>query len=121
MNIKDKLKLRFLKPKTILGQWLNLLFIGLSASVSFYSYYLIQFNLCTNDACSSLKITKLWVMFSPAYILYGILSLVIGYFLYEYKQLPSIYADCIAMATTFCILFIGFLPIAISNELSSIT
>jgi len=107
MEIRNKLKVRFLKPSSKIGRWFNI-FELLSVSIgSFIVFYIVQNDMCIGSDCKSFSATKIIITISPFFIVYGVTSLVVAYFLANNKNLAVLYANSITIMSMFGFLMMG--------------
>lgn len=117
MFSKEKRRLPRFFPRSRVSRFLDSGFVVLAGLASLFEYYLIEFELCTADACSALTITKFWYDASFSYLLYGVCVLGVGAFLWAEKDLARINAGIITVSIAVSTVLNGMIVFAISKEL----
>ncbi|MCU7927269.1 MAG: hypothetical protein KZQ97_12610 [Candidatus Thiodiazotropha sp. (ex Dulcina madagascariensis)] len=117
MNKIDTVVEKCSMPKQAVGRWINTIMLILVSLGSFTSFYIIRFHLCGSFECKDLKITGIFYLFSPAFMVFGALVLIVSAFIKKEKDLPSIYSDSITASLVFAMLLMLFIPFGVSIEI----
>jgi type IV secretory pathway TrbL component len=119
----NKLKRYFEKssePKSAFGRWLNSFMLLLVFIGSFVAFYIIRFHLCGSIDCRELRITGIWYMFSPFFMLFGASALMLSIYISKEENLSSKISDAITISIVTAALLLLFIPSGISIEISSL-
>ena len=107
MEIINQLKLRFLKPSSKIGRWFNVIEMCLVAIGSFVAFYVVQSAMCIGSDCKSFNESEIITTISPFFIMYGVASLVVGYFIASTNNLPVLYVNSITIMAMFGFIMMG--------------
>ena len=105
-------------PKSPIGRLLNAAILLIISLASFVAFYLIRFEVCGDYPCADLAVMGIWYLFSPGFMVYGALVMVLSRFIQKEVELPSGISDCITVALLIATLMMLFIPYAISIEIA---
>ena len=120
-NIKEEFSKKYLSPQGRITRYFDSFFIFMCSIVSIYIYYGINYELCSNNVCEKLVVTKYWFTSSYLFLIYSASVFVTGLFVLKTKELQRIYSISIALAIGTSFILCGMLFFAIMRELGSAT
>jgi NADH:ubiquinone oxidoreductase subunit 2 (subunit N) len=116
MSIVEKLKGIFFRTQKPAARWVNVLVICMSSLLCINCYFIVEIMLCSNNACTDLKITNLAVKLSPFFIVYSVTALFLANYIKNKKDIRVIESDVMALLTVLGGLFIAVISLAIWRE-----
>ena len=106
----------FFRPPGRLARHFEGFLVCLLGLTSFYAYYLIEFDLCNRWDCEKLDITSVFVSLNVVYLVYGIVLLITGVYLYKTENLVRFYRFGIEMTVYLSSIFFILIVFAILKE-----
>ncbi|MEW8627322.1 MAG: hypothetical protein AB2551_16365 [Candidatus Thiodiazotropha sp.] len=114
-SIKKRLDRTFFKPQSNISRYISFFVIQLVGIGGIYIYFAIEYFLCADNRCVDLEVTKPWLSMTPLFVIYGLCSIIISFYLLKAKQLQYLYAWAIDVfvASSFVLISKAFFSIAI--------
>ena len=117
MKAFDELRKKAIDPASKFSRRLNAFVIFMASLPALLAFLRIQFDLCSNNACESLKETDILFELSPFYLIYSVCGFIVCHFILKKKDLESIYSISITWAVACGFMLISMAPIMINSEL----
>jgi len=108
-------------PQRNVFRYIDASIIFIISISSFFVYYSINYELCIDNICNSLVITRYWVTSSILYIIYGASAFITGIYVLKTKELPGIYGIAITLVVSTGFVLCSMIFFAIMRELKTFT
>jgi len=120
VSIRDKLEEKFLRQQRPVARWVNVIAVFIMSVLSISCYFIIDHFLCKGGACEKLKVMSLAITFSPMFIVYGVIGLLIANYIRVKEDIRVAESDAIALITSLGVLFVVLLAMGIWREVGLI-
>ena len=110
-----------LTPQNSVLRWIDAVMLFISGITSISFYFIINFYFCIGEICEKLNVSKIWVILSFLYLVYGISLIVVSIYIYKKKDLIKLYSLAITLMAASSFVLIGMQIFAIYKELNVIT
>ena len=111
---------RLCKPPGPIARRLDGCVVCLAGISCFLSFYLIEFHICQKHDCEKLEVTSFFINMSALYIVYGIVVLMVGVFLFRDRSLTRLQRFGIEMTACIGAILSGMVVFGMLKEISSI-
>ena len=115
--MKNEIINSIFRPQGNIARYFDSAFLLFGSITVALVYYSINFELCTNDKCSDLVITKYWVSSSVFYLIFSVSLFITSVFVFKNRELPRIYSFAITVGFGSAVVLSGMLLFGIVREI----
>ena len=108
----------FLKPQGNVARYFDSAFLLFSCISMALVYYSINYEICIENKCNNLVVTKYWASSSVFYLLLSGSLLVTSVYIFKNKELPRLYSFAIAIGFGSACILSGMLLFGILREIN---
>lgn len=116
-NAKEEFSNKYLSSQGRVTRYVNFFIIFFCSISSVFVYYSINYDLCDNNSCDKLVITKYWVTSSYLFLIYSGSVFIMGIFVFKTRELQRIYSIALTLAISTSFILCGMLIFAIMREI----
>lgn len=106
------------RPQGNIARWVDVVAVFAAGICSFYSYYLIEFNICRTYNCEDLLVTRYYASASWWYLLFGFALFGVSLFIRKARDLPKMFAIAITISSLSGFFLSGMVVFAMLKEAS---